>query len=68
MFSKKHKAQEPKYKQNINMEKTQNTNNYREVKTRTTEFVKRCRNYIKRLPKTISNIEYGKQLIRSSGS
>lgn len=54
--------------QNTNMEKTQNTNKYRELEARTTEFAKRCRNYIKRLPKTISNIEYGKQLIRSSGS
>jgi len=26
------------------------------------------REYVKKLPRTISNIEYGKQLIRSSGS
>lgn len=31
-------------------------------------FAKRCRDYVKNLPKTTSNIEYGKQLIRSSGS
>ena len=31
-------------------------------------FAKRVRDYVKKLPKTISNIEYGKQLIRASGS
>ncbi len=31
-------------------------------------FAEQCRDFIKKLPKTISNIEYGKQLIRSSGS
>ena len=50
------------------MEKTQNTNRYRELEERTFSFAKRCRDYVKKLPKTISNIEYGKQLIRASGS
>jgi len=31
-------------------------------------FAKRIRKFIKELPKTISNIEDGKQLIKSSGS
>jgi len=35
---------------------------------RTFQFAQKCRDYVKSLPKTISNIEYGKQLIRSSGS
>ena len=38
------------------------------LEPRTYEFAKRCRDYVKQLPRTISNIEYGKQLIRSSGS
>lgn len=38
------------------------------LEPRTYEFAKRCRDYVKKLPRTISNIEYGKQLIRSSGS
>ena len=35
---------------------------------RTFLFAKDCRVYIQKLPKTISNIEDGKQLVRSSGS
>jgi len=35
---------------------------------RTFQFAKNCRNFVKKLPRTISNTEYGKQLIRSSGS
>jgi four helix bundle protein len=50
----------------------QNTNNTSskiyDLESRTFEFAVGCRNYIKSLPKTISNTEYGKQLIRSSGS
>ncbi|MDP2692617.1 MAG: four helix bundle protein [bacterium] len=44
-----------------------NTQKY-DLEDRTFEFAKRCRDYVKELPKTLSNIEYGKQLIRSSGS
>ena len=50
------------------MEKAQNTNKYRELEERTFNFAKRCRDYVKKLPKATSNIEYGKQLVRSSGS
>ena len=39
-----------------------------DLEERTYLFAQRVREYVKKLPKTISNIEYGKQLIRSSGS
>ena len=39
-----------------------------DLEERTFLFAKECRIYIQKLPKTISNIEDGKQLIRSSGS
>jgi four helix bundle protein len=39
-----------------------------DLEERTFLFAKRCRDYIKKLPKTITNIEYAKQLTRSSGS
>ena len=38
------------------------------LEERTFLFAKECRIYIQKLPKTISNIEDGKQLVRSSGS
>jgi four helix bundle protein len=44
-----------------------NTKRY-DLEERTLEFAKRCRDYVKRLSRTLSNIEYGKQLIRASGS
>lgn len=50
------------------MNKTQNTNKYRALEERTFEFARECRDYVKNLPKTATNIEYGKQLTRSSGS
>ena len=49
------------------MTKTNKDKQY-DLEDRTYEFAKRCRDYVKKLPKTISNIEYGKQLIRASGS
>jgi four helix bundle protein len=39
-----------------------------DLEDRTFEYAKRVRKFIKLLPKTLSNIEDGKQLIRSSGS
>ncbi|MDP4008876.1 MAG: four helix bundle protein [bacterium] len=39
-----------------------------DLEDRTLEFAKRCRQLVKKLPKTIGNIEDGKQLVRSSGS
>ena len=44
------------------------TNKYRELEERTFHFAKSCRDWVKKLPKTLPNIEYGKQLVRSSGS
>ena len=49
------------------MTKTSRNTQY-DLEDRTYEFAKRCRDYVKKLPRTISNIEYGRQLIRSSGS
>jgi len=39
-----------------------------DLEERTFLFAKECRIYIRTLPKTTSNIEDGKQLVRSSGS
>jgi four helix bundle protein len=39
-----------------------------DLEERTFEFAKRCRVFVKKLRKTIANIEDGRQLIRSSGS
>ncbi len=49
------------------MTKIQNSKQY-DLEERTFQFAKQCRDFVKKLPRTISNIEYGKQLIRSSGS
>lgn len=38
------------------------------LEERTFEFAKRCKDFIKKIPRNITNIEYGKQLARSSGS
>lgn len=39
-----------------------------DLEERTASFAEQCRDFIKSLPKTIHNIEYSKQLVRSSGS
>lgn len=39
-----------------------------DLEERTFLFAKECRIYVRTLSKTISNIEDGKQLVRSSGS
>lgn len=39
-----------------------------DLEERTFIFARRCRDYVRKLPRTISNIEYGSQLVRSSGS
>jgi len=49
------------------MTEIQNTKLY-DLEERTFEFARRCRVFVKIIPKTIGNIEDGKQLIRSSGS
>lgn len=50
------------------MTKIQNPKPQYDLEERTFLFAQRCRAYVKKLPKTISNIEDGKQLVRSSGS
>ena len=45
----------------------QKRTNY-DLEERTFIFARNVRDFIKSLPRTISNVEYGKQLIRSSGS
>jgi len=49
------------------MTKTQNTKHY-DLEDRTLEFAKCVRDFIRKLNRTLANIEDGKQLIRSSGS
>ena len=39
-----------------------------DLEERTYLFAKNCKDFVNKLPKTTANIEYGKQLIRSSGS
>ena len=39
-----------------------------DLEERTFEFARSVREFVKKLPRTIANIEDGKQLIRSSGS
>ena len=46
----------------------QGSNSRYDLEERTFEFAKRCRYFVKRLPKSIANIEDGRQLVRSSGS
>lgn len=39
-----------------------------DLEKRTLIFARRCREFCKKIPRTLANIEDGKQLIRSSGS
>jgi four helix bundle protein len=49
------------------MSKTQNSKPY-DLGDRTFRFAKMVRGYVKNLPKSLGNIEDGKQLIKASGS
>lgn len=49
------------------MTKTRKSKPY-DLEERTFQFAKAVRIFVKTLPKTIANIEDGKQLIKSSGS
>jgi len=49
------------------MTKFQNSKPY-DLEERTFQFAKAVRIFIKKLPKTIANIDDGKQLVRASGS
>ena len=59
--------QAPNYKQ-ITMTKIQNSKPVYDLEERTFQFAKAVRLFVKTLPKTIANIEDGKQLIKASGS
>ena len=47
---------------------TKTANKIYDLEDRTRNFAIRVRKFLQRLPKTVSNIEDGKQVIRSSGS
>jgi four helix bundle protein len=49
------------------MAKTQNSKHY-DLEERTLEFAKQVRDFVKKLNRTIANIEDGKQLVKASGS
>ena len=49
------------------MSKTQNSKPY-DLRDRTLRFARMVRSYVKNLPKTLSNIEDARQLIKASGS
>jgi len=49
------------------MTQIQNSKQY-DLEERTFQFAKSVANYVKTLPKTITNPEYGSQVVRSSGS
>jgi len=49
------------------MTENQNSKRY-DLEERTLEFAKRVRAFVKKLSKTIANIEDGKQLVKASGS
>lgn len=55
-----------KLQTNNNIEIT-NSKRY-DLEERTYEFARACRDFVKQLPPSTVNFEYGKQLIRSSGS
>lgn len=47
---------------------TEIRNNKYDLEARTLRFAINVRKYLRKLPKTVSNIEDGKQVVRSSGS
>ncbi len=49
------------------MNETRNSKQY-DLEDRTFEFAKNTALYVKQLPKNISNLEYGKQVVGASGS
>ena len=49
------------------MTKNSNPKQY-DLEDRTLEFAKRVRGFVKKLPKTIANIEDSKQVVKASGS
>lgn len=49
------------------MDENQNFKQY-DLEERTFQFAKSVALYVKQLPKNVTNIEYGKQVVRASGS
>jgi len=49
------------------MDKIQNSKQY-DLEGRTFQFAKNIALYVKQLPRNIHNLEYGKQVVRASGS
>jgi len=49
------------------MDKIQNSKQY-DLEDRTFQFAKNIALYVKQLPRNIQNLEYGKQVVRASGS
>lgn len=49
------------------MTKIQNSKQF-DLEERSYKFAKKCREFVKKLPKIIANIEDGRQLIKASGS
>ena len=49
------------------MTKIKNSKQY-DLEDRTFEFAIRVRAFVKKLPKTVANIEDGRQVVKSSGS
>ncbi len=49
------------------MDKIQNSKQY-DLEGRTFQFAKNIALYVKQLPRNIQNLEYGKQVVRASGS
>ena len=64
MVSTKHQARNSKQ---MIINKSQNSKQY-DLEERTLQFAKQARVFVKKIPKSIQNIEDGKQLIRASGS
>lgn len=52
---------------NKNKEENKHKNKY-DLEERTFEFARRCRDFIKKLPRTVCGIEHSKQLARASAS
>ena len=50
------------------MTKNQNSKKLYDLENRTLEFARNVRSFVKNIPKSIANIEDGKQLVKSSGS
>ena len=50
------------------MTEIENVKKHYDLEERTLQFAKRVRFFVRRLPRTITNIEDGKQVTRSSGS